>query len=64
MSPTDYLLKVRLLMARRLLEQGQAQVGDVAQQCGFYDQSHFSRAFRAATGLRPLDYRKRFAPRA
>ena len=64
MSPTDYLLKVRLLMARRLLEQGQAQVGDVAQQCGFYDQSHFSRAFRAATGLRPLDYRKRFAPKA
>lgn len=63
MSPTDYLLKVRLLMARRLLEQGQAQVGDVAQQCGFYDQSHFSRAFRTATGLRPLDYRKRFAPK-
>ena len=63
MSPTDYLLKVRLLMARRLLEHGQAQVGDVALQCGFYDQSHFSRAFRTATGLRPLEYRKRFAPK-
>jgi len=63
MSPTDYLLKVRLLMARRFLEQGHSQVGEIAQQCGFYDQSHFSRAFRTATGLRPLEYRKRFAPK-
>jgi AraC-like DNA-binding protein len=63
MSPTDYLLKVRLLMSRRFLEQEHSQVGEIAHQCGFYDQSHFSRAFRKATGLRPLEYRKRFAPK-
>jgi AraC-like DNA-binding protein len=63
MSPTDYLLRVRLLMARQALEQSAAPAGQVALDCGFYDQSHFNRAFRAATGLRPLEYRRRFAPR-
>jgi AraC-like DNA-binding protein len=63
MSPSDYLLRVRLLMARRALEQTAAPAGQIALDCGFYDQSHFNRAFRAATGLRPLEYRKRFAPR-
>lgn len=63
MSPTDYLLRVRLMMARRQLEHTTALVGGIALDCGFYDQSHFTRAFRTATGLTPLEYRKRFAQR-
>jgi AraC-like DNA-binding protein len=63
MNPGDYILSVRLLMARRQLEESQLPVGRIALDCGFYDQSHFTRAFRASTGLRPLDYRKRFAPK-
>jgi PAS domain S-box-containing protein len=62
LTPGDYLLKVRLLMARRALEQTGKPVGIIAQECGFYDQSHFTRAFGKATGLRPLEYRARFAP--
>jgi AraC-like DNA-binding protein len=61
MSPTDYLLRVRLMMARRQLEHTTAPVGGIALDCGFYDQSHFTRAFRTATGMTPLEYRKRFA---
>jgi AraC-like DNA-binding protein len=60
MTPGDYLLKVRLLMARRALEEGNAPVGSIALECGFYDQSHFNRAFRAHSGLAPLAYRRRF----
>ena len=63
MTPSDYLLRVRLLMARQALERSAAPAGQIALDCGFYDQSHFNRAFRAATGLRPLEYRQRFAPR-
>lgn len=63
MNPGDYILRVRLLMARRQLEDTSLPVGQIALDCGFYDQSHFTRAFRASTGLRPLDYRRRFAPR-
>ncbi|HEY2341698.1 MAG TPA: AraC family transcriptional regulator [Chthoniobacteraceae bacterium] len=62
MTPSEYLLRVRLLMARRKLEETSDPVGTVALDCGFYDQSHFTRAFRLATGLRPLQYRRRFAP--
>jgi len=60
MSPGDYLVRVRLLMARRALEEGSAPVGQIALDCGFYDQSHFNRAFRAHLGMPPLAYRKRF----
>jgi len=63
MTPSDYLLRVRLLMARRRLEQTTDPIGKLALDCGFYDQSHFTRAFRSATGLRPLDYRRRFSPK-
>ena len=63
MTPSDYLLRVRLLMARRRLEQTNEPIGKLALDCGFYDQSHFTRAFRRATGLRPLDYRRRFSPK-
>lgn len=62
MNPGDYVLRVRLLIARRQLEETNAPVGQIALDCGFYDQSHFTRAFRAATGLRPLEYRRRFCP--
>lgn len=63
MNPGDYILRVRLLMARRQLEETLNPVGQIALDCGFYDQSHFTRAFRQATGLRPLDYRRRFTPK-
>lgn len=63
MSPADYLLRVRLLMARRALEQTTLPVGRIALDCGFYDQSHLTCTFRSATGLSPLKYRQRFAPK-
>ncbi|MEM1222188.1 MAG: AraC family transcriptional regulator [Verrucomicrobiota bacterium] len=58
MSPKDYLQRVRVRKACRLLESTQATVAAVAQQCGFYDHSHFSHAFRRQTGLSPSRYRK------
>ncbi len=64
MNPGDYILRVRLIMARRQLEETSHPVGQIALDCGFYDQSHFTRSFRASTGLRPLDYRRRFTPKA
>ncbi len=63
MSLGNYLLRVRLIMARWRLDTTTAAVGQIALDCGFYDQSHFTRAFRAETGLPPLEYRRRFGPR-
>ncbi|MBL9186958.1 MAG: AraC family transcriptional regulator [Opitutaceae bacterium] len=62
MSLGDYVLRVRLIMARRRLETTAVAVGQIALDCGFYDQSHFTRAFRGEMGLTPREYRQRFTP--
>lgn len=59
-TPNHYIREVRIGVARHLLESDQLSVAQVASQCGFYDQSHFSRQFKKSTGLSPLQYRKRF----
>jgi AraC-like DNA-binding protein len=33
----------------------------VALECGFYDQAHFTRVFRAARGVSPSRYRQSLA---
>jgi AraC-type DNA-binding domain-containing proteins len=63
MTPTEYILRVRLHMAGRQLESGSKPVGQIALDCGFYDQSHFTHTFRRHTGLSPLEFRNRFSPR-
>ena len=63
MTPTAYVLAARLQMARHLLDTTAKPLGRIAVECGFYDQSYFVKRFKAATGLRPLEYRRRFAGR-
>lgn len=60
LTPSAYITKVRVLMARRALERSDRAVGTIALDLGFYDQSHFTRVFRQQTGLTPLAYRQRF----
>jgi AraC-like DNA-binding protein len=60
MTPSHYITKVRVLLARRALERGDTAVGTIALDLGFCDQSHFTRVFRRQTGLTPLAYRQRF----
>ena len=59
-TPGEYLLKVRLLNARRRLEESTDPLGTIATACGFYDQSHFTRAFLLQAGMPPLAYRRKF----
>lgn len=48
----------RMLEARRLLGFTQEPVQEVAARLGFADPFHFSRAFKAATGLSPSAFRE------
>jgi AraC-like DNA-binding protein len=57
MTPHVYLTDRRVRAARRLLASGQ-EVADVALACGFADQSHLTRAFKARAGLTPGRFRE------
>jgi AraC family transcriptional regulator len=59
MSPMQYVRWRRILEAQRLLRAGHLPMTLIATGLGFFDQSHFSRAFRAATGLTPYQYASR-----
>ena len=58
-TPYAYRLNCRIEHARKLLQQG-VEVGDVAQMCGFFDQSHFHRHFKAMTSITPKQYQCNF----
>jgi AraC-like DNA-binding protein len=55
-TPHAFLTDKRVREARKLLRAGQAPA-DVAIQCGFADQAHFTRHFKARTGVTPGQYR-------
>jgi AraC family transcriptional regulator of arabinose operon len=58
-TPVAYVWEERVVQGVELLENTGLPVGIIAEQCGFQTSDHFSRRVRAATGLAPLDVRKR-----
>jgi AraC family transcriptional regulator len=56
-GPGEYQRALRLRHALRLVAETDAPLSEVALACGFCDQSHFSRAFKAAYGCAPKTYR-------
>jgi AraC-like DNA-binding protein len=60
MSPSDYLLALRIQHARQLLGRSSKSVAEVASATGFFDQSHFTKRFREATGMTPREYRRTY----
>ena len=59
MGIRDFVLRVRLGVARRLLVDTDQTLDQVAERCGFSDVSHFSRVFLEHAGTRPGHYRRR-----
>ena len=52
-APHNYLLTLRLEKARRLLDDSEAGLSEVAQRTGFADQAHFTRLFKREFGVTP-----------
>lgn len=57
---SKYLLELRMDTARKLLQNTNYKVKDVAEKSGFYDYHYFTRAFRNLYGCSPLEHRKQF----
>jgi len=60
LSPTAYLLSLRIQKAQQFLTTSTKAIADISYEVGFYDQSHFTKRFRKLTGITPLAYRKTF----
>ncbi|MCS7466042.1 AraC family transcriptional regulator [Stieleria sp. ICT_E10.1] len=58
-SPRQYLVRIRVEHAARMLLETEKTVSEIAHACGFYDHAHFSRSFRNIMQLSPSQYRSR-----
>jgi AraC-like DNA-binding protein len=56
-SPIDYLIKLRMDQARRLLEETSWSVKEVAVSLGYDDPLYFSRVFKSINQTAPSDFR-------
>jgi two-component system response regulator YesN len=54
----EYLTEKRIRFGKQLLEKDSLNISDIAAATGFNDAMHFSRTFRANTGISPIQYRK------
>ena len=59
LSVRQFLIKVRIDSACERLARTDHPIARVALDCGYSDQSAFSRQFRQVVGISPLAYRKR-----
>ncbi|WP_219703953.1 AraC family transcriptional regulator [Marinomonas lutimaris] len=57
LAPHAWLMRLRLERACAQLAKTNAMITDIAADVGFYDQSHFNRAFKQAFGVAPSSYR-------
>jgi AraC family transcriptional regulator len=56
--PHRWLTKQRVARAKELLRDPRRELADIAQRCGFADQSHFTRAFSRSEGYSPGRWRR------
>lgn len=58
-TPAQYILHIRMEEARRLLrERPDRTIIDIAEQCGFANQAHFTRVFNRLYGTTPGQWRR------
>lgn len=56
MTPHAWFIRLRLERACELLGRTNWTLAQIAQEVGFYDQSHFTRAFKQSYGVAPSHY--------
>ncbi|GAA0522661.1 putative transcription regulator, AraC family protein [Saccharopolyspora subtropica] len=60
-TPNQWLVTQRVLLARRLLEDTDLAMDEIARRCGFSTAALLRHHFRRAVGITPSDYRRTFS---
>ena len=55
MTPHQFCIQNRIRKSQKLLD-AERTVGEISAEMGFYDQSHFDKAFRKIVGISPAEY--------
>lgn len=63
-TPGDYQQRLQVRAACELLRDPEWPLAGIAAECGFADQSHFTRIFRRKTGTTPAQFRRVVSGRA
>lgn len=58
-SPMEYLKKIRIAHATAMLSSTDKPISFIAQECGFFDQSHFTNIFKQSTNMKPKEFRQK-----
>ncbi len=58
MSPTAYIVQLKLAHIKNLLLTTDLAISEIARQMGFNDQMYLSRFFKKHTGMTPTEFRK------
>lgn len=57
-TPTEYLISIRISNAKQLLSESNLSVAQIAEMCGFNDASYFSYYFKKTFGITPREYKE------
>ncbi len=57
MTPTNYIIERRLERAKKLMQETDLPIADIALRSGFSSQSHFTTSFRRFVGITPRSFR-------
>ena len=58
-TPNNYIRTKRLLLARKMFDEGEDRISDVCYSCGFNSTSYFAKCFREYFGCAPAEYMKK-----
>jgi AraC family transcriptional regulator len=58
LTPHRWLQRYRVARAKEMLQSSNSAIADIAVRCGFADQSHFTRVFKALEGTSPAAWRR------
>jgi len=58
MNITNYVIKVRMEAAKKLLTESHMSVSAIASKVGYTDTKYFSKIFTKQVGIKPMEYRK------